>query len=74
MPDTIVIAGITLTNYEASMMARALREQRKTMTEEEIIDSTAPLMPMTYPDRRERARQIIADLDEKVNNRAYADG
>lgn len=66
--DTVTIGGITLTNYDASRMAWALREQRKQLTEEEIVENTTFLLP-PCEDRHERARQIIADLDEKVNNR-----
>jgi hypothetical protein len=63
----VVIGGITMSNYDASRMAWALREQRKTMTEEAIVDYTSYLMPGDNP--REKALQIIKDLDDKVNNK-----
>lgn len=68
MPDTVEIGGLHLTNYDASRMAWALREQRKTMDDEEIVEATTWLLP-PGKDVFERARQIIKDLDEKVNNR-----
>jgi hypothetical protein len=61
------IGGIWMLNYDVSRMAHALRWQRKNgVPEEEIVESTTWLLP-PCEDKHERARQIIKDLDEKVN-------